>query len=244
MSQLYLSLDSALHFRLTYEHQEPSLNALAMLAEWSDITGLSLTARSDFMPIFLSQMKRFKEELNLKINAQLTSDLDVARIAFDLQPDRVTLLPPRWVGAGVVGGLDVYHLQDQLRTQIMQLHEADIEVAVQIEAKANIVKRLQRLDADVIILSTHALMSSGRGDARRAQFREMVDVAVLASRLGLKVGFSGGIDLTACEQLSRIKQMSEIHAGESILGRAMTRGVEQSIQDFMKAIQRGRDNLL
>ena len=244
MSQLYLSLDSALQFRLLYEHQEPSLNALAVLSEWSDINGLSLTAREDFMSTFMLQMKRFKEELNLKINAQLTTDLDVARTAFELQPDRVTLLPSRWVGASVVGGLDVYHIQDQLRTQIMQLHEADIEVAVQVEPKTNLIKRLQRLDADVVILSTHALMSSGRGEARRTQFREVMDVAVLAARLGLKVGVSGGIDLTACEQLSRIKQVSEIHVGESILGRAMMRGLEQSIQDFLKAIQRGRQNLL
>lgn len=241
---LYLSLDSAFAFQNLYERGDPSLNSMALLAEWAGVSGVELSARDGQLPFFMQTMQRLKDELNVRINAQLTLDLDVLRTAFEIQPDRVTLIPPRWVGASILGGLDRYHLQDEMRSQITQLHEADIEVAIQIEPKLDLVKQVQRIGGDVVIFSTHALVSSSRGEARRAQFAQLMDAAVLASRLGMKVGVSGGIDLTASEQISRIRHVSEFHIGQSITARSILRGVDQSVRDFLTALERGRQNLI
>jgi pyridoxine 5-phosphate synthase len=241
---LYLSLDSAFAFQNLYERGDPSLNSMALLAEWAGVSGVSLSARESQLPFFMKTMQRLKEELNVRINAQLTPDLDVLRTAFEIQPDRVTLIPPRWVGASILGGLDRYHLQDELRSTITQLHEADIEVALQIEPKIDLVKQVQRVGADVTILSTHALVSSSRGEAKRGQFSQLMDAAVLASRLGMKVGVSGGIDLTAGEQISRIRQVSEFHIGQSLTARSILRGVDQATRDFLTSINKGRQNVI
>ena len=242
--QLYTSLDSALAFRELYTGSEPSLSALALLTEWAGSSGVSLSGRQDRMPLFLSEVKRLKEELTIRVNAQLTPELEILRIAFELQPDRVTLIPPRWVGPSVVGGLESHHLPDDLRGQISQLHAADIEVAMQIEPKLELVKRLQRIDCDVVIFSTHALMSSSSGEARRKNFSQIMDATVLASRLGMKVGVSGALDLTSVEQLCRIRQLQEIHVGQNLTGRSILRGIDQSIRDFIAAIERGGQALL
>ena len=242
--QLYLSLDSAIAFRALYDREDPSLSAMSLLAEWAGISGVNLSAREDRLPTFMTAVGRLKEELTARVNAQLTPDLEIKRLAFELQPDRVTLIPPRWVGASVIGGLDSYHLRDDLRGLIAELHGADIEVAAQIEPKLDLVKRLQRFDVDVAILSTHALMSSSRGEARRSHFSQIIDAAVLAARLGLKVGVSGTIDLNAVEQLSRVRQISEIHIGQALTARAMLRGIDQATRDFLEAINRGAQSLL
>ena len=241
---LYLSLDSAFAFQNLYERGSPSLNSMALLAEWAGVSGVSLSARESQLPFFMKTMQRLKEELNVRVNAQLTPDLDVLRTAFEIQPDRVTLIPPRWVGASILGGLDRYHLQDELRSQITQLHEADIEIAVQIEPKLELVKQVQRVGADVAIFSTHALVSSSRGEARRAQFSQLMDAAVLASRLGMKGGVNGAIDLTAGEQISRIRQITEFHIGQSLTARSILRGIDQATRDFLNTLSKGRQNLI
>ena len=226
------------------EGQEPSLSALARLAEWGGASGVSLSARPGHLPAFMEAARRLRGELGVSLNAQLSPDLDLTRLAFELQPQRVTLVPQRWVGPSVVGGLDPFQLRDELRAQVAQLHEADIEVAVRVEPQLEMVKRLQRFDVDVVVLSTNALMSSGRGASRREQLKRVLDASLLASRLGLRVAVAGAIDLAAAEQLSRVSQISEVHVGHHLLARAMLRGMEAATRDLLVALERGRGNPL
>ncbi len=241
---LHMGFDSILAFKVQHAATEPSLSALGLVAEWAGVNGLSLSSREDWHETALATVKRWSEELNLKVSLRVTPDADLRRLSYELKLDRVTLIPPRWVGPTVMGGLDAYHLTDQLRTTISQLREADIEVAVQVEPKTDLIKRLQRLDVDTVIFSTHALTASSAGDARRAHFSQLMDSVVLANRFGLKVAVNGGINLSAAEQLCRVAQVSEVHVDQSLSARAMLRGLDQAVTDFLKAMEKGRQNIL
>lgn len=251
-AQLHLQLDAAKAFGgLAYgpmsgasSARDPSLSALALLAEWAGVSGVGLSAQHDHLNDFTEEFRRLKAELTIPINAQLSPDMDLTRVAFELQPSRLTLIPPRWVGPSVVGGLDPHQLSDELRKQIAQLHEADVEVAVRVEPALDLIKRLQRYDIDVLILSTQTLMSAGRGTARRERFKQLADASLLASRLGFRVGVAGALDLAAVEQVSRVPQVSEVHVGHALLSRSMLRGVERAAQDFISSVERGRQSAL
>ena len=243
-AELHMGMDSVLAFRRQHDSSEPSLNALGLVAEWAGVSGLSLSSREDWHNQAIEIVKRWSEELNLKISLRVSPDADLRRLSYELKLDRVTLIPPRWVGPTVIGGLDAYHLSDELKATIAQLRDADIEVAAQIEPKVDLIKRLQRFDIDTVIFSTHAITSSSAGDARRAHFSQLMDAAVMASRFGLRVAVNGGIDLSAAEQLCRVAQVIEIHADQSLSARAMVRGLDLAIKDFSAAMTRGRQTLL
>jgi len=243
-TELHFSLDSVIAFREQYNTSEPSLSALGLLSEWSGVSGLSLSGREDWLEVVLPTAQRWSEELNIKVNLCFSPDVDLRRLSYEYRLDRVTLIPARWIGPSVVGGLDAYHLTDELRTTIRQLREADVEVAALIEPKVDLIKRLQRLDVDTVIFSTHTITSSSAGDARRAHFSQLMDAVAIAARLGLRIGVRGGINLSAAEQLSRIAKVTEIHVGQSLSARAMLRGLERGVTDFKDALTRGRQSLL
>lgn len=242
--ELHYNLDSVVAFRAQHSSEEPSLSALGLLAEWSGVSGLSLSGREDWLSVALPAAQQWSAELNLKVNLCATPDMDVRRISYEHRLDRITLIPARWIGPSVSGGLDAYHLTDELRMTIRQLREADVEVAALIDPKIDLIKRIQRLDVDVAIFSTTAITSSSAGDARRAHFSQLMDAIALGARLGLKVGVRGGINLSAAEQLSRIPKVSELHVGQSLSARSMLRGLERAVSDFKDAIERGRQSLL
>ena len=128
--ELHYSLDSIVAFRAQHTINEPSLSALGMLSEWSGISGLSLSAREDWLENALTTTRRWSEELNVKVNLCASPDMDLRRLSYEQRLDRITLIPARWVGPAVVGGLDAYHFTDELRTTIRQLREADVEVCL------------------------------------------------------------------------------------------------------------------
>ena len=243
-TELHYNLDSVVAFREQHGTQEPSLSALGLLAEWAGVSGLCLSGRQDWLEIVLPIVQRWSEELNVKVGLCASPDMDLRRLSYEHRLDRVTLIPARWSGPSIVGGLDAYHLTDELRTNIRQLREADVEVAALIEPKVDLIKRLQRLDVDTVIFSTHTITSSSAGDARRAHFSQLMDAVAIASRLGLRIGVRGGINLSAAEQLSRIAKVTEVHVGQSLSARAMLRGLERGIADFNEALVRGRQSLL
>lgn len=242
--ELHYDLDNMIAFRTLHESSEPSLSALGLLSEWSGVSGLSLSGREDWIDIALPTLQRWSEELSLKVNLCAHPEMDLRRLSFEHKLDRITLIPPRWIGPTVVGGLEAYHFTDELRATIKQLREADVEVAAQIEPKSDLIKRLQRLEIDTVLFSTHAITSSSAGETRRAHFNRLMDSVILARRFGLRVAVRGGIDLGAAEQLSRIPQLSEIHVGQSLSARSMLRGVERAVEDFQLAIERGQQRLL
>lgn len=242
--ELHYGLDNVVAFHEQHSTREPSLSALGLLAEWSGVSGLNLSMRQDWRESVLPTVRAWSDDLNLKVSLRVSPDQDLRRLSYEHQLNRITLIPPRWVGSSVMGGLDAYHLTDDLRANIRQLRDSDVEVAAQIEPKAELIKRLQRLDMDTVIFSTHALTSSVAGESRRAHFSQLMDAAVLAARFGLRVGVRGGINLSAAEQLSRIPQVSELHVAHSLSARAMMRGLERGVLDFKEAIARGRQSLL
>jgi pyridoxine 5-phosphate synthase len=243
-AQLHLCLDSVLSFRKFFERNEPNIAPIALLSEWANIGSLSLSIREEYEDSAMIELKRMKSELNVPISLQIPTEMEINRFALDLQPNRIHLIPSRWLGPRLMGGIDLSKLKDELRNQIAQWHDLDMEIAVQIEPRLELIKQLHRIDADIAVFSTHQLVQMPRGEGRRKAFSALMDATVLASKLGLKVAVSGGLDLASVEQISRINQISEVHVGQALIARSMYRGIEQAIKDFQMAIQKGRQNLL
>jgi pyridoxine 5-phosphate synthase len=241
-AQLHLCLDSAIAFKQIFQRAEPNLAPLALLAEWASVASLALSLKENHTEEILNELKRMKSELNTPISLQIPTELDIKAYAFELQPNRLHLIPARWQNHSIIGGVDLSKLKDELRNQIALIHDADIEVAIQIESKLELVKQLHRIDADIAIFSTHQLVQAPRGEMRRKAFSALIDACVLANKLGLKVGVSGGLDLISVEQVSRIAQIQEVHVGQAIIARSMYRGIEQAIKDFQMAIHKGKQN--
>ncbi|MEE2643571.1 MAG: pyridoxine 5'-phosphate synthase [Myxococcota bacterium] len=242
--QLCLSLDSALAYQELYHSREPSISTLGLLAEWAGAQWGSLTFREDRVDRCRQALSNLRQSCSLRLELRGGLDLPIQTLAYELQPDRVTLIPSRWSGPTVLGGLDLHRREGELQNLIRSLRQAEVEIAVQLEPRLELVKRLHRLDADMVTFSTHALMSSGRGEARRKAFGQLIEAAALAARLGLRVSVSGGLDLVAVEQVSRLPSLQEFQIGQSCLARAMVRGVEQSVRDFLQASTRGREALI
>ena len=121
-SELHFGMDSILAFKHLHNANEPSLSAMGLLAEWAGISGLSLSLREDWHEPVFATVQRWSEELNLKVNLRASPDADLRRLSYELKLDRITIIPPRWVGPSVVGGLDAYHLTDELRNTISHLY--------------------------------------------------------------------------------------------------------------------------
>lgn len=239
-ARLHLAVDDAAVFRALGEGGGPDPSAIGLLAELAGVDAIAYDLRAPSRGVAERDVRLLRETLAGRLDVALAPSPDLIDRAFDLRPDRVTLVPERREGGAALGGLDARLLRDALRKQIVHLRDADIEVAVRIEPELEQVKALHRSEADVAVLFAGTYMQARTGSIRRTERTRLADAAALAARLKLRVAVAGGLDLAAVEDLARIAPIEEFHVGHACLARAMLRGIDRAVADFIGAIERGR----
>jgi len=239
-ARLHLAVDDAAVFRALGDGAGPEPAALGMLAELAGVDAIAYDLRAPSRGVAERDVRLLRETLSGRLDIALAPAPDLIDRAFDLRPDRVTLVPERREGGAALGGLDARLLRDALRKQIVHLRDADIEVAVRIEPELDQIKALHRSEADVAVLNAGSYMQARTGAARRVEEVRIADAAALAARLKLRVAVAGGLDLNGVEALARTARIEEFHVGHACLARAMLRGIDRAVADFLSAIERGR----
>ncbi len=239
-ARLHLAVDDAAAFRALGSGAGPEPSAIALLAELAGLDAIADDLRAPARGVAERDVRLLRETLTGRLDVALAPSPDLIDRAFDLRPDRVTLVPERREGGAALGGLDARLLRDALRKQIVHLRDADIEVAVRIEPELEQVKALHRSEADVAVLFAGTYMQARTSAAKRLERTRLADASALAGRLKLRVAVAGGLDLAAVEDLARIPAVDELHVGHACMARAMLRGVDRAVADFTAAIARGR----
>ncbi|MCA9527052.1 MAG: pyridoxine 5'-phosphate synthase [Myxococcales bacterium] len=239
-ARLYLSLDDAITWRGLRDAGGPEPVALAVLAELAGVDGIVVSLREGPRALRPRDLVLLRQSVTTRLSLDIPPTADIVSAAFDIRPDRVTLVPEH--RDGPVGGLDVHVLKDALKKHIGHLHDADVEVGVRIEPALEQVKALHRLDVKAAVLTT-GRFAAARGMERRQELARLVDAAALAQRLGLTVALSGGLGLATIETLLGAARFNEVHVGHACLARAMLKGLEGAIADFLAAMDRGQRRL-
>lgn len=241
-TRLFLSLDEAVTWRGLRDGGGPEPVALAVLAELAGVDGISVSLREGARALRARDLVLLRQSVTTRLSLDIAPNADVVSAAFDIRPDRVTLVPEHREGSAPRGGLDAHVLKDALKKHIGHLRDADVEVGVRVEPALEQIKALHRLDVKVAVLTTGRYMAA-RGAERRQELARIVDAAALASRLGLSIALAGGLDLGAVERLAEATRSDETHVGHACLARAMLKGLEGAVADFLAAIDRGRRRL-
>lgn len=240
-ARLHLHLDPFVALRsLDPALRDPQPSAVAILAELAGIDGVALSLRDARSAIQERDVHLLRESVSTRFDLALSPVADLVTRAFDLRPDRVTLVSERMEEDGLALGLDAHVLKEALKKHIGHLRDADLQVAVRVEPGLEQIKALHRLDVHAVVLVTSGYVTARTASERRIERARLQDAAVLAARLGLSVGIEGGLDLRALEQLATIAPVEEFHVGHALASRAMLIGIERAVQDFRAALDRGR----
>jgi pyridoxine 5-phosphate synthase len=159
------------------------------------------------------------------------------KIALDVKPDVVTLVPERREELTTEGGLDVNHQRDHLKKYVQSLRDAELKVSLFIDPDLEMLRAAHRLDAPSIEIHT-GKYADARGDIdRKNELRRIADVARAAAKLGMRVAAGHGLHYTNVQELVLIEEIEEFNIGHSIIARAMMVGLDQAVRDMVKALE-------
>src|SRR4029453_17054247 len=133
MTKLGVNIDHIATLREARKTNEPDPVAAALIAEFAGAHGITVHLRSDRRHIQDRDVELLRETVKTRLNLEMAATEEMVRIALDVKPDTVTLVPefPREITTQ--GGLDCVHHYDAVSEAVQVLESGGITVSLFID---------------------------------------------------------------------------------------------------------------
>ncbi|GKS65469.1 pyridoxine 5'-phosphate synthase [Nitrospira sp.] len=235
MPRLGVNVDHVATLRQARGGTDPDPLAAAILVELAGADGLVVHLREDRRHIQERDLRLLREVTRTKLDLEMAADDEMVKIALNVRPDLVTLVPEKRQELTTEGGLDVAGQRDRIQHIISELHGGGIPVSVFIEPDLGQVKAAHKISADFVELHTGRYANATRSKEADTEFESITHAARLAYKLGIGVNAGHGLDYRNVKRLTHIAEIVEYNIGHSIIARAVLVGIVQAVKE-MKAL--------
>lgn len=234
MIRLGVNIDHVATLRNARNTRYPNPTAAAALVEKAGGELITVHLREDRRHIREEDLKALRKTVSTLLNLEMAATDEMVKIACDLKPDTVTLVPEKREEQTTEGGLDVAGLESELKTVTSRLKGAGIQVSFFIEPDIRQIDASLRLEADAVEFHTGHYCNLTGKEAMKAELARLREAAQYAQEKELHVVAGHGINYDNIEELLRfVPEIREYNIGHSIVSRAIFVGLEQAVREML-----------
>jgi pyridoxine 5-phosphate synthase len=159
------------------------------------------------------------------------------KIALDLKPEVVSLVPEREEELTTEGGLDVISNEKHLGPHIKELQKAGIRVSIFVDPNLKQIEACHRVGVNLIEINTAKYSDLKPGAERDKALDEIKEVAKYGRTLGLEIHAGHGLDYKNVQPVAEIPEITEFSIGFSIVARAAIVGIDMAVREMVSLIE-------
>lgn len=235
--KLGVNIDHAATLRQARGVDYPNLVEIARLVEGAGAHGITIHLREDRRHIQDADVYALRKTLTTRMNLEMANNPDVLKVALEVVPDEVCLVPERRQELTTEGGLDAAGQLDALRPTVQALAAQGTHVSLFIAPDRRQLEAAAALQVPYVELHTGAY-ANATGDELKRELDALHDAAAYGATLGLKVNAGHGLTMTNVKPLLDIPNLDTLNIGHSIIAHALFVGVAQATRDMLAAIAR------
>ena len=215
---------------------EPDPVAAALDCEAAGAHGITAHLREDRRHIQDRDVHALRKKIKTRLNLEMALSEEIIRIALELKPDIVCLVPERRQEVTTEGGLDVASNLRAVSDTRLRMNERGIEASLFISPEPAQIDAAAKSGAQFIELHTgsfaDACAAGEEADGKR-ELDRLVAGANQAHDLGLKVNAGHGLNYVNLPLLHQVPHLVELNIGHSIVSRAVAVGIKQAVEEML-----------
>lgn len=235
MAFLGVNIDHVATVRQARRTYEPDPVWAAVLAEIGGADGITIHLREDRRHIIDRDVRVLRETVRVKLNLEMACSDEIAKLACEVKPEQVTLVPERREEVTTEGGLDVVAQRDRVGEMIKRLQQAGIQVSLFLDPDPKQIAVADQLGADGVELHTGAY-SLAKGEPRRHELELLRGAGAAIVTAGMVLHAGHGLNYQNVRPLAEIPHMCELNIGHSIVARAIMVGMEHAVREMKRLI--------
>ncbi|ABS26535.1 pyridoxine 5'-phosphate synthase [Anaeromyxobacter sp. Fw109-5] len=239
-ARLGVNVDHVATLRQSRRTTYPDPVAAVVLAELAGADQITIHLREDRRHIQERDLQILRRTVATKLNLEMAATQEMVKIAYEVKPDVVTLVPERREELTTEGGLDVFGGRENVRKVVKTLRDADIKVSLFIDPDLDQVKAAHRAEAATVEFHTGRYCDARLASDRRKELSRLVDACKAAAKLGLEVAAGHGLNYQNVVPVAAIPEIEELNIGHSIVGRAVLVGMERAVREMRELIAKAR----
>ncbi len=235
--RLGVNVDHVAAVRQSRRTAYPDPVAAAAICELAGADQITVHLREDRRHVQERDLRLLRQTVATTLNLEMAATQAMTKIAYDVKPDLVTLVPERREELTTEGGLDVSHHKDQVKKYVQSLKDADIEVSLFIDPDLEQVRAAHRLEAEAVELHTGKYCEAVDEKDRRHELLRLADAARAAAKLGLRVAAGHGLNTHNIAPLVAIEEIEEYNIGHAIVAQAIFVGLDRAVRDMLALLE-------
>ncbi len=204
-----------------------------------DVGAESITThlREDRRHIKDADVKAIRQLPKTRLNLEMAMTDEMQKIALELKPDAVCIVPEKRQELTTEGGLDVAGQIDRAIAFVKPLVEKGIEVSMFIDPDITQVSAAYKTGAQFIELHTGQYSEYFGTEKEEETFQALKGAATFAQTLGLKVNAGHGLNYENVKRMHEIPDLVELNIGHSIIARAVFVGLAQAVKEMKELVE-------
>ena len=204
--------------------------------------GITAHLREDRRHIMDQDIISLKQKNILPLNLEMAVTDEMQKIALDILPNAICLVPEKREERTTEGGLNVSNSISTLRSFIDPIKRKNIRVSLFIEPSEEQIDAAKSIGADIIELHTgHFCDLYEKKDEDYIQVTKTLEKAAnYANKLGLEVHAGHGLTTRSVSHISKIPEIKELNIGHSIISDSIFMGLREAIELMKQKIKESR----
>lgn len=231
MAKLGVNIDHVATVRQARRAAEPDPVWAAAAAELGGADQITVHLREDRRHIQDRDVRVLKETVNVKLNLECACISEMLKIACDLKPDQVCLVPEKREEVTTEGGLDVVANRQKVSDAVKQLVDAGIFVSLFIDPDPAQIALSKEIGASAVELHTGTYANAtGKEQEQQLETLRSASAHVVNHQLHLHAGH--GLTYTNVVPVAAIEPMEELNIGHSIIARSIFVGLQNAVREM------------
>src|SRR5512137_720925 len=239
-ARLGVNVDHVATLRQARRAAYPDPVTAASLAELAGADQITIHLREDRRHVQDRDLLVLRKTVTTRLNLEMAAAQEMVKIAYEVKPDIVTLVPERREELTTEGGLDAVGARDHVRRVVKTLRDADIEVSLFIDPDLDQVKSAHRAEAGTVEFHTGRYCDARLASDRRKELARLVDACKAAAKLGLRVAAGHGLNYQNVLPVAAIGEIDELNIGHAIVARAVLVGMERAVREMKELLKQAR----
>lgn len=216
---------------------EPSVIDAARIAEENGASSITTHLREDRRHIKDNDVYTLIKTLKTRLNLEMAMADDIQKIALDIKPYSICLVPEKRQEITTEGGLDVAGQVEKVTEFIKPLLKSGIIVSLFIDPDEAQVKASAKTGAQFIEMHTGTYSETFGTEKEQEEFLKLKNSAKLAQDLGLKVNAGHGLNYQNVKRMHEIPHLAELNIGHSIISKAVFTGLGNAVKEMNELIK-------
>ncbi|WP_457640048.1 pyridoxine 5'-phosphate synthase [Persephonella sp.] len=243
--KLGVNIDHIATIREARRTYEPDPVKGALIAQDAGADQITFHLREDRRHIQDEDVFRLRCSIKrIPLNMEMAPTEEMKKIALDVKPERVTLVPEKREEITTEGGLDVVSMKEYLKEYIKELKEGGISVALFIDPVKEQIDASISAGADAVELHTGEYANAFSDEKREKELLRLKEAAVYGREKGIKVFAGHGLTYTNVQPVASIMEIEELNIGHSIIANSVFMGLDEAVRLMKRLMLEARGGKL